>query len=140
MIFLSFFIIISSIIYCKKSKAVIKKEIEMQRKLYSEMNDNFNNAKFIKLNNLQEKEEKEFAKVLAKSNEFHKEKVRMDTNYNIGVENIVKLGPHCIFILSAYLYMLGSISIGSIYVTLDELIERKGKYYQLYSRKEEITN
>jgi len=28
MIFLSFFIIISSIIYCKKSKAVIKKEIE----------------------------------------------------------------------------------------------------------------
>ena len=57
MIFLSFFIIISSIIYCKKSKVIIKKEIDIQRKLYSKMSDNFSNSKFIKLNNLQEKEE-----------------------------------------------------------------------------------
>lgn len=153
MIFLSFFIIISSIIYCKKSKAVIKKEIEMQRKLYSKMNDNFNNAKFIKLNNLQEREEKEFARVLAKSNEFHKEKVRMDTNYNIGVENIVKLGPPCIFILSAYLYMLGSISIGSIYVTLSysnkvtksftdiaTIIEALNLFRESYTRLENLLN
>ena len=118
MIFLSFFIILSSIIYCKKSKNVIQKRIEMQKKLYSKMNDNFNNLKFIKLNNLQEQEQKEFEKIVEESNKFHKEKVRIDTNYNIGVENVVKLGPPLIFILSSYLYMIGSISIGSIYVTL----------------------
>lgn len=118
MIFLSCFIIFSSIIYCKKSKAVIQKRIEMQRKLYSKMDDNFNNLKFIKLNNLQEKEEKEFEKIVEESNKFNKEKVKMDSNYNIGVENVVKLGPPLIFILSSYLYMIGSISIGSIYVTL----------------------
>lgn len=118
MIFLSCFIIFASIIYCKKSKDVIQKRIEMQRKLYSKMNDNFDNLKFIKLNNLQEQEEKEFEKIVEESNKFHKEKVRMDTNYNIGVENVVKLGPPLIFILSSYLYMIGSISIGSIYVTL----------------------
>ncbi len=118
MIFLSCFIIFSSIIYCKKSKAIIQKRIEIQRKLYSKMDDNFNNLKFIKLNNLQEKEEQEFEKIVKESNKFNKEKVKMDSNYNIGVENVVKLGPPLIFILSSYLYMIGSISIGSIYVTL----------------------
>lgn len=118
MIFLSCFIIISSVIYCKKSKDVVQKRIEMQKKLYSKIDDNFNNLKFIKLNNLQEQEEKEFYEVVDESNKYHKQKVKMDTNYTIGVENVVKLGPPLIFILSAYLYMAGSISIGSIYVTL----------------------
>lgn len=118
MIFLSCFIILSSIIYCNKSKEVIHKRVEMQRKLYSKMDNNFNNLKFIKLNNLQEQEEKEFEKIVEESNKFHKDKVRIDTNYNIGVENVVKLGPPLIFILSSYLYIMKSISIGSIYVTL----------------------
>lgn len=118
MIFLSCFIILASIIYCKKTKDVIQKRIETQRNLYSKMDDNFNNLKFIKLNNLQEQEEKEFEKVVEENYKVLKEKVKMDTNYNIGVENVVKLGPPLIFILSSYLYMIGSISIGSIYVTL----------------------
>lgn len=153
MIFLSFFIIISSIIYCKKSKVIIKNRIEMQRKLYSKMNDNFNNAKFIKLNNLQEKEEKEFGKILDKSIEFHKKMVKMDTSYKLGVENIVKFGPPCIFILGAYLYMLGSITIGSIYVTLSysnkvtksftdiaTIIEALNLFRESYSRLENLLN
>lgn len=153
MIFLSFFIIISSIIYCKRSKTIIKKRIEMQRKLYSKMNDNFNNTKFIKLNNLQEKEEKEFGKILDKSIEFHKEMVKMDTSYKLGVENMVKFGPPCIFILGAYLYMLGSISIGSIYVTLSysnkvtksftdiaTIIEALNLFRESYSRLENLLN
>ncbi len=118
MIFLSCFIIFASIIYCKKSKDVIQKRIKTQRKLYSKMDDNFNNLKFIKLNNLQKQEEKEFEKIVEENYNVLKEKVRMDTNYNIGVENVVKLGPPLIFILSSYLYMIESISIGSIYVTL----------------------
>lgn len=118
MIFLSFFIILTSIIYCKKSKDIIQKRIETQRNLYSKMDDNFNNLKFIKLNNLQKQEEKEFERVVEENYKVLKEKVKMDTNYNIGVENVVKLGPPLIFILSSYLYMIGSISIGSIYVTL----------------------
>lgn len=151
MIFLSFFIIISSIIYCKKSKVIIKNRIEMQRKLYSKMNDNFNNAKFIKLNNLQEKEEKGFGEILDKSIEFHKQMVKMDTSYKLGVENIVKFGPPCIFILGAYLYMLGSITIGSIYVTLSysnkvtksftdiaTIIEALNLFRESYSRLENL--
>ena len=153
MIFLSLFIIISSIIYCKKSKVIIKKKIEMQKKLYSKMNDNFNNVKFIKLNNLQKKEEKEFEKILDKSIEFHKESVKMDTSYKLGVENIVKFGPPCIFILGSYLYMLGSITIGSIYVTLSysnkvtksftdiaTIIEALNLFRESYSRLENLLN
>lgn len=118
MILISCFIIFASILYYKKSKSVIQKRIEMQRNLYSKMDDNFNNLKFIKLNNLQKQEEKEFERIVEESNKFHKEKIIMDTSYNIGVENVVKLGPPLIFILSSYLYIIGSISIGSIYVTL----------------------
>lgn len=118
MIFLSCFIVIASIIYCKKSKNIVQKRIETQKNLYSKMDDNFNNLKFIKLNNLQEHEEKEFEKIVEENFSVLKEKTKMDTNYNIGVENVVKLGSPLIFILSAYLYMTGSISIGSIYVTL----------------------
>lgn len=118
MISLSLFIIVASVIYYKKSQDIISKRIEMQRKLYAKMNDNFNNLKFIKLNNLQDEEINDFEKIVDESNTIHKEKVRMDTNYNIGVENVVKLGPPFIFILSAYLYIKGSISIGSIYITL----------------------
>lgn len=118
MVFLSFFIIVASIIYCKKSKTIIKKRIELQKKLYAKMDDNFNNIKFIKLNNLQDEEQKEFEEIVEEKNTFNIKKVTTDINYEIGVENVVKLGPPLIFILSAYLYMTGSISIGSIYVTL----------------------
>lgn len=118
LLILSFLIIFLSVRYCKNSKHIIQKRIEMQRKLYSKMNDNFNNLKFIKLNNLQEQEQEEFRKIVEESNKFHKAKVKMDANYDLTVEHIVKLGPPLIFILSGYLYSLGSISIGSIYVTL----------------------
>lgn len=118
MIFLSIAIIIASIIYSKKSKPVIQKEIEMQKKLYAKMDDNFNHLKFIKLNNLQEQEEKEFADIIEESNKFHKQKVGMDTCYKLAVGNMVRLGPAFIFMLSGLLYMTGSISIGSIYITL----------------------
>ncbi len=118
MVFLSCFIAMASIVYCKKSKIIIQKRIENQKKLYSKMDDNFSNLKFIKLNNLQEHEEKEFEKIVKENYSALKEKVKIDTNYDIGVESVVKLGPPLIFILSAYLYMAGNISIGSIYVTL----------------------
>lgn len=90
MIVLSCFIIVVSVIYAKKSKQIIQKRIQMQKKLYSKMNDNFSNLKFIKLNNLQAQEEQEFEKIVEENNQYNKEKVKIDTNYKIGVENIVK--------------------------------------------------
>lgn len=147
MLFLSFFIILASIIYYKKSKDVIQKRIETQRKIFSKMNDNFNNLKFIKLNNLQEKEEKEFEKIVEENYKVLKEKIGIDTNYKIGVEHIVKLGPPFIFILSSILYTLGTITIGSIYITLSysnkitksftdisEIIESLNLFRQSYVR------
>ncbi len=147
MIFLSFFIILASVIYYKKSKDVIQKRIETQRKIFSKMNDNFNNLKFIKLNNLQQKEEKEFEKIVEENYKVLKEKIGIDTNYKIGVEHIVKLGPPFIFILSSILYSLGTITIGSIYITLSysnkitksftdisEIIESLNLFRQSYVR------
>ena len=118
MILLSLIIIISSFIYSKKSKPIIKKEIELQRKLYNKMDENFNNLKFIKLNNLQNSESKEFEYIVDQSYDIHKQRVEIDTSYKLVVNNIVKLGPPLIFILSAFLYVFKGISIGSIYVTL----------------------
>jgi len=52
-------IILLSIWYFKKSKPVIENRIKVQREMYSRLNDNYSNIKFMKINNLQEKEEKE---------------------------------------------------------------------------------
>lgn len=91
MIVLSSIIFGWSIYYCKRSKAVIQKRIEMQKRLYAKMNDNFDQQKFIKVNNLQEKEKDAFGRIVDESNQFHKEKIKIDANYNTGVENIVKI-------------------------------------------------
>jgi len=94
-------------------------------------------------------DERRTRKLLMHKKEIYKlkEKVKMDSNYNIGVENVVKFGPPLIFILSSYLYMIGSISIGSIYVTLSysnkvtksftdisEIIESLNLFRQSYVR------
>lgn len=118
MIILSVIIIYISKKYCDYSFVVIGKKIEMDKKLFTKMNDNFENIKFLKLCNRQEKEIKEFQEILKESSNANKEKVKIDTNYNIGVENIVKLGSPFIFLLSSYLYMKNSITIGAIYVAL----------------------
>lgn len=119
MIICSSIIIYMSIWYCSKSKDVVKNRLEMEKKLYAKLDDNYTNLKFIKLNNLQKKEKDSFKEITNKSNKFNKQKVTIDTKYKLGVSNIVKLQPAFIFILSGYLYMTGSISIGSIYVTIN---------------------
>ncbi len=151
MIVLSVIIIISSIVYSKKSKPVIKKEIDLQKKLYNKMDENFNNFRFIKLNNLQNRETKEFEYIVSESYEVHKQRVEIDTNYKLIVSNIVKLGPPLIFILSAFLYAFKSISIGAIYVTLSysnkvtksftdisEIIETLTLFLQSYTRLDNL--
>lgn len=118
MVLLSIVIIISSVLYYRKSRDVIEKIIDMKKKLYSKMNDNFENINFVKINNLQRKEIKEFEDIVSESNKYHKEKIEIDINYKMVVENVVKLGAPLIFILSSLLYMTKSITIGAIYVTL----------------------
>lgn len=152
MVVLSLSIVIASIIYSKKSKPVIQKEIEMQKKLYSKMDENFNNLKFVKLNNLQKEEQNEFKYILDESYKVHKERVKIDTSYKLSVDNIVKLGPPLIFILSSFLYTTKSITIGAIYVTLSysnkvtksfvdisEIIEAINLFFQSYVRLDNLS-
>lgn len=49
-------IILLSIWYFKKSKPIIENRIKVQKEMYSNLNDNYSNLKFMKINNLQEKE------------------------------------------------------------------------------------
>lgn len=155
---LSIIMIVSSILimlltkwYFSSSKKVLPKIIEMRKKLYSKFDDNLNNLKFIKLNNLQEKEIKTFSNILDESDVYHKEKVKIDASYNKGIELIVKLQAPFIFILSGYLYIKSKVTIGSIYVTLNysnkvtksftdiaELIEGYSLFIESYKRLAEL--
>lgn len=112
-------IILLSVWYFKKSKPIIENRIETQREMYVDLNDNYSNIKFIKVNNLQEKEKERFNKINVKNFEANKSKVIIDSWYNMLAQNIVKVQAPFIFILSAYLYMKGLITIGSIYVTIN---------------------
>ncbi len=111
-------IIVLSVWYFKKSKPVIENRIKVQKELYSNLNDNYSNFKFIKINNLQEKEKERFRKINAKNFEANKSKVIIDSLYKMLVDNIVRIQTPFIFILSAYLYSKAFITIGSIYVTI----------------------
>lgn len=112
-------IILLSVWYFKKSKSIIENRIKVQKELYADLNDNYSNIKFMKINNLQEKEKERFSKINTKNFEANKSKVIIDCWYNMLAQNIVKIQAPFIFILSGFLYMKDLISIGSIYVTIN---------------------
>lgn len=112
-------IILLSIWYFKKSKPLIVNKIKAQKDLYEKLNDNYSNIKFMKVNNLQEKEKLNFEEINNKNFETNKSKVVLDSWYKILIMNIVKVQVPFIFILSSYLYIKNAISIGSIYVTIN---------------------
>lgn len=112
-------IILLSIWYFRKSKPIIENRIRIQREMYSNLNDNYSNIKFMKINNLQEKEKERFNKVNIKNLEANKNKVIIDTWYKLLIDGIVRIQTPFIFILSSYLYMQETITIGSVYVTIN---------------------
>lgn len=112
-------IIILSIWYFKKSKPIIENRIKAQRELYAKLNDNYSNIKFMKVNSLQEKEKAKFNEVNDNNFEANRKKVILDSWYNMLTVNIVKVQAPFIFIISAILYAQESITIGSIYVTIN---------------------
>ena len=112
-------IIILSVWYFKKSKPIIENRIKVQRQMYEKLNDNYSNIKFMKINNLQEKEKEKFNEINNKNFEANKDKVITDSWYNMLTVNIVKIQAPFIFIVSTLLYAQGAISIGSIYVTIN---------------------
>lgn len=112
-------IIVLSIWYFKKSKPIIENRIKEQKEMYTKLNDNYSNIKFIKVNNLQENEKEKFNKINIKNFNANKSKVLLDSWYNMATVNIVKLQTPFIFIISSLLYVYGSISIGSIYVAIN---------------------
>lgn len=112
-------IIILSILYFKKSRPIIENRIKVQRELYAKLNDNYSNIKFMKVNNLQEKEKAKFNEVNDNNFEANKKKVILDSWYNMLTVNIVKVQAPFIFIISSILYAQGFITIGSIYATIN---------------------
>lgn len=112
-------IILLSIWYFKKSKPILENRIKTQKEMYSNLNDNYSNLKFMKINNLQEKEKQRFNKTNIKNFEANKSKIIIDSMYNLLISGIVKIQTPFIFILSSYLYMQNTITIGSIYVTIN---------------------
>lgn len=114
-----FIIIVLSIWYFKKSKPIIENRIKAQREIYSHLNDNYSNIKFMKVNNLQEKEKARFNRINVKNFKANKSKVIIDTGYKLLIDGIVRAQTPLIFILSSYLYSKEFITIGIIYVTIN---------------------
>ena len=119
MIVATLIIIILSIWYFKKSKPIIENRIKAQKELYAKINDNYSNIKFMKVNNLQEKEIERFEQVNNNNFEVNKKKIVLDSFYKTITSSIVKTQTPAIFIISSFLYANGFISIGSIYVTIN---------------------
>lgn len=119
MIISTFLIILLSIWYYSKSRKLINNTIKIQNEMYTKINDNYKNLKFIKLNNLEKSEKINFEQILKENEIYNTKKIETDATYHVGISTLVKMQPVFIFILSGYLYMISKISIGSIYVTLN---------------------
>ncbi len=157
---LSFIMLISAIIMVllslwlfRKSKPIIKERIDARRRLYDKIDDNYSNVKFIKVNNLQEKEIEQF-KIVNKQNFIaNKKKIVTDSIYKTIIANITKVQNPFIFILGTYLYINGVVSVGSIYVTISysnkigrgfqsfgEMFEYLNAFLVAYTRLNELLN
>lgn len=112
-------VVLLSIWYYKKSKPIIENRIKAQRELYTKINDNYSNIKFMKINNLQKKEIEKFEKVNNNNFEANKRKIVLDSFYKTVTSNIVKTQTPVIFIISSILYANGFVTIGSIYITIN---------------------
>lgn len=112
-------IILLSIWYFKRSQPIIENRIKVQREMYLDLNDNYSNITFMKINNLQQREKERFNKINIKNFQANKSKVIIDTWYKLLIDGIVRIETPFIFILSSYLYSQEFITIGSIYVTIN---------------------
>lgn len=139
MIFSAIIMILLSIWLFKKSKPIVKERIEARRKLYDKIDDNYSNVKFIKVNNLQEKEIEKFKEVNTNNFIANKKKVVTDSIYNMTVANITKVQNPFIFILGTYLYIKGIVSVGSIYVTVS-YSNKIGRGFQSFGEMFEYLN
>ena len=104
--------------YYQKVRPTLQKEILIQNELYSRLDNNFTNMKFIKVNNLEEKEEEKWKKAVDAYTKINEERIKISSHYNMLIENIVKLQAPFIFMLGGYLYYIQAITLGSIYVVL----------------------
>lgn len=112
-------VVFLSVWYYKKSKPIIDNRIKTQKELYTKLNDNYSNIKFMKVNNLQEKEIEKLRQVNDNNFKANKKKIVLDSFYKTATSNIVKTQTPVIFIISSILYANDIITIGSIYVTIN---------------------
>ena len=99
-----FIIIICSIFYFKKSR---------------KLNDNYSNIKFMKVNNLKEKELHNFNIVNNNNFEANNKKIVVDSLYKTFTSSVVKTQTPIILLISSILYSKEIMTIGSIYVTIN---------------------
>ena len=115
----TFVIVICSTFYFKKSKAIIDNRLKAQRDLYEKLNDNYSNVKFMKVNNLEEKEIRNFN--ISNNNNFdaNRKKIVIDSLYKSFTSSVVKTQTPLILLVSSILYSKELMTIGSIYVTIN---------------------
>ena len=114
-----FIIIICSIFYFKKSRIIIDNCLKSQRNLYTKLNDNYSNIKFMKVNNLKEKELHNFNIVNNNNFEANNKKIVVDSLYKTFTSSVVKTQTPIILLISSILYSKEIMTIGSIYVTIN---------------------
>lgn len=107
-----------SISYYKKSKPHVQQKIEIQKEMFSKLEDNYTNQKFVRVNNLEEKEKEKFNNILDSYYQKNEQVVKIDARYGKYIQTVIRLQPPLIFILGGFLCYLGQITLGSIYVVL----------------------
>lgn len=131
---ISTMIVARSIWYFKKCSPFLNKMIDVSNEMYENLEDNYRNINFIKLNNLEEKSISEFNDIVEENKKYSRLKYLYDDKYYSFVMCMSMLNKPLIFILGAILLAKNEITLPIMLAVLDyssKIIEEFSEFHHV---------
>lgn len=131
---ISIMIVSRSIWYFKKCSPFLNKMIDVSNEMYENLEDNYRNINFVKLNNLEEKSISEFNSIVEKNKKYTRLKYLYDDKYYAFVMCMSMLNKPLIFALGTILLAKNQITLPIMLAVLDyssKIIEEFSEFHHV---------
>ncbi len=131
---ISIMIVSRSIWYFKKCSPFLNKMIDVSNEMYENLEDNYRNINFVKLNNLEEKSISEFNNIVEKNKKYTRLKYLYDDKYYAFVMCMSMLNKPFIFAIGAILLAQNQITLPIMLAVLDyssKIIEEFSEFHHV---------
>ncbi len=137
---LSLCIVIRSIWFFKKCSPYLNKIIDISNQMYENLEDNYRNSNFIKLNNLEEDSIRKFNKITDENKKYMRFKYLYDDKYYAFVMCMSMLNKPLNFILGAILLSMQQITLPVMLVVFDYSTKIIDEFSEFHHVLEELND